>query len=522
MLNGNNSKIKDVMQEYNMEQLINEPTNFTEHSATLIDLILVPNDINILTSGVIDTFIPDQITYHCPVIVLLKFLRPENKTYKRKVWNYKLADFNGYREILSDYNLEEKVSLSNDIDENINCISEAITSAAEQAIPNKMATVRPDEHPWITSQIRRLIRKRERTYRKFKRTSNIVLWEKYKTIRNKIVSSIRKSKNEYFEKLDLILSSGTTNMKLFWKTSKQLLNTRKSTSTIPTLNLNNEHAETDIQRATMLNDYFTTQSTVIDDNRPLPQLPPVDHTLQSIFISSKEVKDVLLKLDISKACGPDLISPRLLKERACALAVPSYLTGRKQRVVLNSQASDWTPVQAGVPQGSILGPLLFLIYINDIVKDIGCSIRLFAVDTLLYIIVESPQIAANFINIDLSTISNWAADWLVDFNTKNSFSMILSRKLHPPQHPPLFMNNIMLPESDTHKHLGLTLSNSCTWSSHIKEISSKAWVRLNLMRTLKFKVSRKSLEKIYHTFIRPLLEYCDAVWDNCSAENKNN
>ena len=509
---------------------------------------------------------------------MLKFLRPENKTYKRKVWNYKLADFHGYRETLSDYNLEEKINLSNDIDENINCISEAIMSAAEQAIPNKIATIRPDDHPWITCRIRRLIRKRKRTYRKFKRTSNIFLWEKYKTIRNKIVSSIRKSKKEYFEKLDSILSSGTTNMKLFWKTSKQLLNTRKSTSTIPTLNLNNEHAETVIQKATMLNDYFTTQSTVIDDNRPLPQLPPVDRTLQSIFISSQEVKDVLLNLDISKACGSDLISPRLLKEGACAVAVllstvfnlsldqghfpqawkqgnltpihkkddkslpsnyrpisllssvvktmercihkhmynyaiehqvltpfqsgfvqgdsttfqllhtyhtfcnavdsgkevravfcdiskafdrvwhrglihklsgigcsenvtkwfSSYLTGRKQRAVLNGQASDWTPVQAGVPQGSILGPLLFLIYINDIVKDIGCSIRLFADDTSLYIIVESPQIAANFINIDLSTINNWAADWLVDFNMKKSFSMILSRKLHPPQHPPQF------------------------------------------------------------------------------------
>ena len=72
----------------------------------------------------------------------------------------------------------------------------------------------------------------------------------------------------------------------------------------------------------MLNDYFTTQSTVIDDNRPLPQLPHVGHTLQSIFITSQEVKNVLVNLDINKSCGPDLISPRLLKQGSCALAVP--------------------------------------------------------------------------------------------------------------------------------------------------------------------------------------------------------
>ena len=68
----------------------------------------------------------------------------------------------------------------------------------------------------------------------------------------------------------------------------------------------------------------------------------------------------------------------------------SYLIGRKQRVVVfDGQASDWAPVEVYVPQGSILGPLLFLIYINDIVRNIGASIRLFADDTSLYIVVDS-------------------------------------------------------------------------------------------------------------------------------------
>ena len=71
-----------------------------------------------------------------------------------------------------------------------------------------------------------------------------------------------------------------------------------------------------------------------------------------------------------------------------------YLNDRKQRVVLPCASSSWASVKAGVPQGSILGPLLFLLYINDIVEDIDSSIRLFADDTSLYIIVDDPIHAA--------------------------------------------------------------------------------------------------------------------------------
>lgn len=198
----------------------------------------------------------------------------------------------------------------------------------------------------------------------------------------------------------------------------------------------------------------------------------------------------------------------------------SYLSGRKQRVVFNGHASDWTSVQAGVPQGSILGPILFLLYINDIVRDIGCPIRLFADDTSLYIVVDSPLSAADLLNSDLRRISNWAATWLVDFNASKTVSMTISRKTNPPQHPPLLMNNAILTETDTHKHLGIIFSNSGTWSDHIQTIASKAMTRLNLMRTLKFKVSRMALERMYISFIRPLLEYSDSVWDNCSNETK--
>ena len=266
------------------------------------------------------------------------------------------------------------------------------------------------------------------------------------------------------------------------------------------------------------------QSGFVRGDSTTNQLLHTYHTFCNANDSGKEVRSVFC--DISKAF--DRVWHRGLLHKLSGIGCSdkitswfsSYLTGRKQRVVLAGHVSEWISVLAGVPQGSILGPLLFLIFIIDIVQNLGCSIQLFADDTSLYIIVESPNGAAHSLNIDLNTIGTWAEAWLVAFNTGKALSMIFSRKANPPQHPPLLMNNIVLTETDTHKHLGLTLSNTCTWSNHIQTITTKVWTILNLLRALKFRVSRKSLEQMYISFVRPLLEYCDSVWDNASVDSK--
>ena len=167
-----------------------------------------------------------------------------------------------------------------------------------------------------------------------------------------------------------------------------------------------------------------------------------------------------------------------------------------------------------------MGPLLFLIYINDIITDIGSNIRLFADDTSLYIVVDDPVTAANCINTDLDKISQWAATCLVSFNPAKTASLLISRKLNRPQHPFLSMQNHQIIEVDSHKHLGIYLSNDCTWHQHINYIKEQAWFRVNVMRKLNFKLDRKSLEIIYTAFIRPLLEYGDVIWDNCAEYEK--
>ena len=82
------------------------------------------------------------------------------------------------------------------------------------------------------------------------------------------------------------------------------------------------------------------------------------------------------------------------------------------------------------------------------------------------------------------------------------------------------MQNHQISEVNSHKHFGLYFSNDCTWHQHIRYITDKAWIRINILRKLKFILDRKSLKTIYTAFIRPLIEYGDVIWDNCTLYEK--
>ena len=197
-----------------------------------------------------------------------------------------------------------------------------------------------------------------------------------------------------------------------------------------------------------------------------------------------------------------------------------YLSGRSQKVVIPGGSSDFCSINAGVPQGSILGPLLFLVYINDIVNNIDSGINLFADDTSLSMVVNNPNITGAILQKDIDTINDWAVKWLVKFNPSKSESLIVSRKRNKPGHPNLFMSNIEIPSVQNHKHLGIFISNDGKWNFHVKNIIEKAWKRVNVMRRLKYCLDRSTLQVIYFSFIRPVLEYGDVIWDNVPQYQK--
>ena len=195
------------------------------------------------------------------------------------------------------------------------------------------------------------------------------------------------------------------------------------------------------------------------------QLLYIVHEIHSSFDHnmSREVRHVFL--DISKAFDKVWHEGLLFKLKQNGISgslltlFHSYLEGRNQRVILNGQESKWGIIKAGVPQGSVLGPLLFLIYINDLENGIKSSINFFADDTSLFSVVTDPILSAAELNHDLLQIENWAFQWKMSFNpdpSKQAIEMLFSQKRKSPVHPPLFFNNLIVCKVTDHKHLGLT------------------------------------------------------------------
>ena len=160
------------------------------------------------------------------------------------------------------------------------------------------------------------------------------------------------------------------------------------------------------------------QSGFTPNDSAVFQLIDLYDTFAKAIDDGKEIRVIFC--DISKAFDRVWHEELLFKLRRMGISgtllewFKSYLDQRHQRVVLEGSFSDVKEVKAGVPQGSILGPLLFLVFINDIVNDIGSSVKLFADDTSLYLIVEDPVMAANLMDIDLNKIHHWANSRLVN------------------------------------------------------------------------------------------------------------
>ena len=261
------NKILDICKQYNLHQLIKEPTHFTEYSSSLIDLILVSNLQSVELSGVEEPFLSRDIRYHCPVFSIFRLKKAVQNTFKRDIWTYDQGDYESLRKRISEFDWN---SIHND-DVNIyaKTFSDKLLEMTKECVPNRTITVRPHDLPWMNGNIRKLMRKRNRLYKKYKTNKTGERFEAYKKVRNEVINLLRKSKQDYIDSLANKLKGPNLSSSDYWKTLKSFINSSNSTA-IPPLLHDDTYYSDNAAKANFLNDFFVEQTVIDENNASLP------------------------------------------------------------------------------------------------------------------------------------------------------------------------------------------------------------------------------------------------------------
>ena len=242
------------------------------------------------------------------------------------------------------------------------------------------------------------------------------------------------------------------------------------------------------------------------------QLLTTVHDFVTSFENNKQV-DVAI-LDFSKAFDTVPHKKLLHKLRQYGITGPihswlqNFLTGRTMRVVVDGYCSDSTSVDSGVPQETVLGPLLFLCYINDLPDPAVSQVRLFADDCLLYREINTFQDHIT-LQQDLKNLESWADTWGMRLNSTKCYILSINNK----SNFRYSLNNTILKEVSNNPYLGILLSQDLKWSDHIANITKKANSTLGFLRRNLRHCPTSCRRNSYLSLIRSVLEYGSVVWD---------
>ena len=276
-----------------------------------------------------------------------------------------------------------------------------------------------------------------------------------------------------------------------------------------------------------LYDYFVTnkflnpcQSGFIKGDSCVNQLLAITHEIHQNLDANPSVDTVGVFLDMSKAFDKVWHKGLLCKLQSYGIdskllsLLNNYLSNRKQRVILNGVTSSWKPIKSGVPQGSILGPLLFLIFINDLPDGLICNPKLFADDVSLNALMYDKNVSSKNLQDDLSRLYDWSTKWKMIFNpdpTKPAEKVIFTNRNETSYETVTYSGEDVI-QADCHKHLGFYLDSKMNYTEHLDKKIAKANQGIGIIRKLYNFLPRKALLQIYKSHIRPHLDYCDVIY----------
>ncbi len=200
--------------------------------------------------------------------------------------------------------------------------------------------------------------------------------------------------------------------------------------------------------------------------------------------------------------------------------VEAFLSNRLQCVTINGSRSPMLQVTSGVPQGSVLGPLLFLLYINDVTNSIVSNIRLFADDCIIYREIKT-SVDKQTLQDDINSFNLWANKWQMKLNVNKCQLLTITKKKQSNITNEYLLNGTKIKIVESCTYLGVVVSKDLKWNLHVNHCVRKATNTLNLIRRNLYCCNTEVKKLAYTSLVRPLLEYASSSWDVYSKSNIN-
>ena len=593
---------------------------------------------------------------HTAVLTKVHFRRPREESYTRTLWKWEDANWDAMRSQLKETEWENV--LSGDANQQVEGLTTLLVALQDRWVPHSQYTSKPSDQPWFGPECRAASDAKYRAWRAFKRRPTARNRRRHREAAQHMRATQEWASQHWKEDLRRKMRGGQVGTKRWWGLVKEQQGETRG-NTIPSLQREDGSlAHTAQDKADLLARYFAGKMCVPDPGRTPPTLPHIiKDRLETVTTSEEEVRELLIKVDVKKAVGPDRLSPRLLRQCAAELARPlsslfnfcfqtstwpqawktsnvvpvhkkggkgeaknyhpasllpvlskamecvvvsrvtqhlnkhhflctrqfgfrqgrsaadlhlllasrlsaaldqeratavvaldiegafdrvwkealvtklcaagidgallpllsDYLSDRHLRVTVGGRESEVQPINAGVPQGSCLGPLLWNVYINDLLHLIP-SANAYADDITLtqsFSPQEEPATASQ-LNDRLSRIIAWGSMWQVKFAPHKTQLLLVSRTSTALR---LKFNGATLAQQDEVEVLGVTYDRGLTFKTHIERLAREASGKLASLRRMSWLLDVKGLETLYKAQVRSSLEFSCLAWGGAARKH---
>ena len=278
------------------------------------------------------------------------------------------------------------------------------------------------------------------------------------------------------------------------------------------------------QLASFFDDYNLLCKLQSDFRRMHSTETAVTYFADEIFMSmDKGLVTGSVFIDLAKAFDTvdrDILLRKLEYYGICDESLPwfkNYFKGRKQFVHIDSQSSEELAITSGVPQGSILGPLLFIVYINDLPRCVKhFSVNMYGDDTVLYLAGPTVDNLTFYINQDLQCLSEWLEDNNLVLNVSKTKCVLFTSRRHKERDCILNLNLLgkSISCETTFKYLDVVFDNFMTWKAHADYVCKKVASRVSILGRIRSFVTKEAATLVHNALILPLFDYCDIAWSN--------